>query len=219
MSRSVRRVIWGVLLGIPSLIVLAGLIITIKFGWNFVQQTALLGFQAVHPYRPANTKERVFKGNHNIWPTLPQPGTKIGTISIPAINLSVPIVQGTSWHDLSLGVGHYEGSMLPGQKGNVILSGHRDTVFTPLQHIKLGDLVVVHTPYGPFSYKVVRTTIVPKADTHIVVPSTHSQLTLTTCYPFVYIGFAPKRFIVWAIPVGSHNGNHTVKPNANLTTN
>ncbi len=214
MPKVLRRILFWFIMGVPSLILVGGVIVTLKYGWNFVRQTVLLGVQVLHPYKPANTTERVFAGNHNIWPTLPQPGTQIGTIAVPAINLSTPIVQGTSWHDLSLGAGHFEGSMLPGQPGNVVISGHRDTVFTPLQYVKIGDLVVIHTRYGSYTYRVTKIAIVPKTDTQIVVPTSYSQLTLTTCYPFVYIGFAPNRFIVWAVPVTSATSRPQLRSHA-----
>ena len=198
MVRWARKLLMIGLLGIPIVVVAAGVGVTVTFGWSFLQQTVLLADTALVPYKPAHIGYRKLPG---YWPTLPEPGTKLGTILIPAVHINAPVVQGTTWNILALGVGHYAGSPLPGQGGNVVFSGHRDTVFTNLQYVKVGDSVTFDSPYGPFVYRVTSIKIVPKTDPNIVVPSQNPELTLTSCYPFVYIGFAPDRFIVRATPV------------------
>ncbi|MCL5013426.1 MAG: class D sortase [Firmicutes bacterium] len=198
MRRWIRKLFIIGLIGIPSLIIALGVGVTAVFGWSFLQQTLLLADSVLVPYKPAHIGYRKLPG---FWPTLPEPGTKLGTIVIPAVNIKAPVVQGTTWDILKLGVGHYAGSPLPGQGGNVVFSGHRDTVFTNLKHVKVGDTVTFDSPYGPFVYRVTSIKIVPKTDPNIVVPSKSPELTLTSCYPFVYIGFAPDRFIVRATPV------------------
>lgn len=196
--RLFKKLLIGVLVGLPILLVVLGVAVTSIFGWNFLKQTVLLADNVLVPYKPTHIGYRKLPG---YWPTLPEPGVKLGTIVIPAVHINAPVVQGTTWDILALGVGHYAGSPLPGQPGNVVFSGHRDTVFTNLQYVKPGEQVIFQSPYGPFVYKVISIQIVPKNDPNIIVPTVQSQLTLTSCYPFVYIGFAPNRFIVRAIPV------------------
>jgi sortase A len=186
------------IVSIPVIVVAIGIAVTAVFGWSFLKQTVLLTDTALVPYKPTHIGYRKLPG---FWPTLPEPGTKLGTIVIPAVKIDAPVVQGTTWDILALGVGHYAGSPLPGQGGNAVFSGHRDTVFTNLQYVKVGDQVTFESPYGPFVYRVTSIKIVPKDDPNIVVPSANPELTLTSCYPFVYIGFAPDRFIVRAVPV------------------
>jgi sortase A len=129
---------------------------------------------------------------------LPNRGAYIGTISIPALKKTLPIYQGTENSQLEKGVGHFEGSVLPGQHDNSVLAGHRDGVFSHLGKLKLGDLLIVKTVNGNFTYKVSRFRIVDQNDRTVIVPTKGAVLTLSTCYPFFYIGSAPKRFIVSA---------------------
>jgi LPXTG-site transpeptidase (sortase) family protein len=89
------------------------------------------------------------------------------------------------------------GSMLPGQGGHVLLSGHRDTVFRKLEGLKIGDEITFSTPYGDFIYEATDFKIVEANDETVAVPTDHETLTLTTCYPFNFIGDAPQRYIVY----------------------
>ena len=125
-------------------------------------------------------------------------GEVIGVISIPKLSEIYPIVQGTDDKDLKLGVGHYVNSVMPGADDNSVLSGHRDSVFSKLGQLKKGDSVIVRTSAGSFTYLVKATRIVMANDKTVIVPTPTATLTLTTCYPFFYIGSAPKRFIVSA---------------------
>ena len=125
-------------------------------------------------------------------------GDYIGTISIPALKKTLPIYQGTETSQLEKGVGHFEGSVLPGVADNSVLAGHRDSVFSRLGKLKLGDLIIVDTAAGNFTYKVSRFRIVGENDRTVIVPTKTAVLTLSTCYPFFYFGNAPERYIVSA---------------------
>jgi len=129
----------------------------------------------------------------------PVEGDNIGSLTIPALNRKVPIIQGTGVEDLKKGVGHFAGSVLPGEEDNCVLSGHRDTVFRQLGKVKLGDKLIVETSAGTFTYEVNGTRIVHENDKTVIVPTDHAVLTLTTCYPFYAIGNAPDRYIVSAV--------------------
>ena len=129
----------------------------------------------------------------------PIEGDNIGSLTIPALNRKTPIIQGTGVEDLKKGVGHFAGSVLPGEQDNCVLSGHRDTVFRQLGKVKLGDKLIVKTSAGNFTYEVNGTRIVHENDKTVIVPTDHAVLTLTTCYPFYAIGNAPDRYIVSAI--------------------
>lgn len=134
----------------------------------------------------------------NLYPVYPLEGDYIGTLTIPALNLELPIFQGTGHKELKKGVGHFMQSMLPGEKDNSVLSGHRETVFRKLGDLVIGDLLIVETTAGIFTYEVSGTRIVDKNDRTVIVPTENAVLTLTTCYPFYYIGHAPDRYIVHA---------------------
>lgn len=125
-------------------------------------------------------------------------GDYIGKITIPNLKQTLPIYQGTETAQLKMGIGHYEKSVLPGVADNSVLSGHRDSVFSQLGKLKVGQFVTVETVAGKFTYKISGFRIVGANDRTVIVPTKTAVLTLTTCYPFHYIGNAPKRFIVSA---------------------
>jgi sortase A len=128
----------------------------------------------------------------------PKVGQIIGTLTIPRIKSSLPIIEGTGAKELKRGVGHYVGSVIPGVSDNSVLAGHRDSVFRKLGQVKIGDLITVKNDYGSFVYEVHKIRIVKANDRTVIVPTTDAILTLSTCYPFRYIGNAPNRYIVQA---------------------
>jgi sortase A len=132
------------------------------------------------------------------YPVYPVEGDNIGSLTIPAINRKLPIIQGTDEEELKKGVGHFTQSVLPGEEDNCVFSGHRDTVFRELGKLKIGDKLIVETSAGIFTYEVNGTRIVHKDDRTVIVPKDSAVLTLTTCYPFNFIGSAPDRYIVSA---------------------
>ena len=135
-------------------------------------------------------------------PPDPAEGSLVGRIDIPRLDLSAVVFEGTSDDTLARGVGHLKGSAGPGERGNLVLAGHRDTFFRELQGIRQGDEVDIKGPDGEFEYQVESTAIVEPDQTEVLKPSDDATLTLITCYPFRYIGNAPERFIVRATKVG-----------------
>ena len=133
----------------------------------------------------------------------PKEGDVIGTISIPILKEQLPIIEGTGDAELKRGVGHFIRSVLPGIQDNSVLAGHRDSVFSQLGKLSMGDLLVVRTAAGQFTYKVAKFRIVEADDRTVIVPTPSAILTLSTCYPFRYFGNAPERFIVTASLVES----------------
>lgn len=128
----------------------------------------------------------------------PQKGEVIGKMTIPRLNRQLPIIEGTGQAELRKGVGHYIGSVLPGIKNNSVLAGHRDSVFRGLGELEIGDTVTVETEAGTFTYRIQKQQIVEKDDLSVVQPDDEPILTLITCYPFNYVGNAPKRYILTA---------------------
>lgn len=122
----------------------------------------------------------------------------VGRIEVPRLRLSAIVVQGEDDATLSRAVGHLAGTALPWERGNAVLAGHRDTFFRPLQHIRVGDAIRMTTARGTFDYRVVATEVVDPDDLSVLAPTPVRALTLVTCYPFVYVGTAPQRFIVHA---------------------
>ncbi len=122
----------------------------------------------------------------------------IGRMEIPRLGLSAIVFEGTSRSTLRRAVGHIAETALPGQPGNVGISGHRDTFFRPLRNIKKDDIITLTTLSGEYRYRVVSTKIVPPSDVAVLDSGKDEVLTLVTCYPFYFLGNAPDRFIVRA---------------------
>jgi sortase A len=125
-------------------------------------------------------------------------GDVIGEMQVPRLGLSVMVVQGDSPASLRHAVGHMPKSALPGEWGNVTLAGHRDTYFRPMRDIHLGDEIRFNTREHNFEYVVESIEVVAPSDIRVLEVFTGHDLTLITCFPFYYVGPAPKRFVVRA---------------------
>ncbi|MBM7604322.1 sortase A [Metabacillus crassostreae] len=129
----------------------------------------------------------------------PPMGEAIGILQIPRLKADLPIVEGTDPDDLEKGVGHYKGSYYPEENGQIVLSGHRDTVFRNAGELEIGDSLEMVLPYGSFEYEIIDTKIVEADDLSIItLQNEKEELLLTTCYPFSYVGNAPQRYIIYA---------------------
>jgi sortase A len=122
----------------------------------------------------------------------------IGRLEIPRLLLSAVVAEGIDKTTLRRGVGHIPGTALPGHPGNVGLAGHRDTFFRPLKDLKINDEVEFSTVAGNFKYEVESLRVVDPDNVGVLAASGGNVLTLVTCYPFYYVGPAPKRWIVRA---------------------
>jgi len=133
----------------------------------------------------------------------PKVGDKLGTITLKTLKQSWAIYEGTTEAQLSKGVGHYVGSVLPGMDDKTVLSGHRTTVFNRLGELNKGDKIFIKTAAGVFTYKVRSFWIVPRTSKDVIRPSWTGVLTLTTCYPFDSLVRTNKAFVVTADLVSS----------------
>ena len=142
----------------------------------------------------------------------PAPGTAVGLISIPKINLSMVVVEGTDTAQLQQGPGHYPGTPLPGEAGNAAIAGHRTTYLHPfyyLDQLVPGDDITVTTLQGVFEYQMTSQQIVDPSDVSVVDDTTTPQLTLTTCNPRFS---ASQRLVVHAALVASSLTHPATKP-------
>ncbi len=125
-------------------------------------------------------------------------GSPLGRIEISSIGLAAMIMEGVDGRTLRHAVGHIPGTPLPGQQGNVALAGHRDTFFRGLRNVHKDDEITLTTLHGSYRYRVHSTQVVEPKDTEVLDATADDILTLVTCYPFYFVGPAPKRFIVRA---------------------
>jgi sortase A len=145
-------------------------------------------------------------GNHAPSPSdrpAPDAGSLIGRIEIPRLGLSAMVRHGDDAGTLTKAVGHLPRTSLPGQPGNVVLAGHRDTFYRKLRDIRKDDTITFTTLNGKFHYTVESMDVVDPDYTQALKSSPYPTLTLVTCYPFTYIGNAPRRFVVRAREVGT----------------
>jgi sortase A len=123
-------------------------------------------------------------------------GPLLGTLVISRANLKAPLYADSSELHLNRGVGLIEGTARPGTHGNVGVAGHRDGFFRALQDVRIGDVIEVRTPASEYSYRITNLSIVGADDARLLAPTSQSVVTLVTCYPFYFVGNAPKRFVV-----------------------
>ena len=122
----------------------------------------------------------------------------LAILRIPRIELEVPVLAGTDELSLNRCVGHIEGTPRPGFSGNVGIAGHRDGFFRGLKDVSAGDVLELESPERTDHYRIESITIVSPDRVDVLAPTEVPTLTLVTCYPFYYIGSAPKRYIVRA---------------------
>jgi sortase A len=122
----------------------------------------------------------------------------LGIIEIPRLDISSVVEEGVDDATLLQAVGHIPGTAMPGENGNAALAAHRDTYFSGLGEIAVGDLVTFRSPSALYRYRVESTKIVDADATDALPRTSDARLTLVTCYPFHYVGAAPQRFLVIA---------------------
>ncbi|HEX5109218.1 MAG TPA: class D sortase [Vicinamibacterales bacterium] len=136
-------------------------------------------------------------------------GAAIGALSIPRVHLSAIVLHGSDAQTLRRGPGHVENTALPGQPGNVVIAGHRDSFFSPLRNIKVGDDIFFDTPDGRFHYQVTSLKVINPHEVGVMAPTRENVLTLITCFPFWVLGPAPDRFVVRASVAGGLHSTPT----------
>ena len=148
----------------------------------------------------------------NVAPSLPRataeqhagtaPRTLIGRLAIPRLGISAMVKQGIDDRTLGLAVGHIPSTAMPGETGNVGLAAHRDNLFRSLKDVTRDDEITLATLDDTYTYRVLSFKIVKPEDVSVLSPSAGEKtLTLITCYPFYFVGHAPKRFVVRAVQV------------------
>jgi sortase A len=131
----------------------------------------------------------------------------IAVLRISKIQLEVPVLEGTDELSLNRGVGHVAGTGHPGENTNIAIAGHRDGFFRRLKDIAVGDTIEMDTVARTETFVVDRIVIVDPNDVSVLQPRPRESLTLITCYPFYFVGSAPKRFIVEASVPGTVSTN------------
>lgn len=184
-----------------------GVAVLFWFGYTLYQQnqtqsvTIAEAEQAIQTMRTDTDTETEENNQQIIDNFSPNMHEAIGILHVPKIDRSIGIVEGTDPDALDMGVGHMSSTVFPGQGEQIILSGHRDTVFRNFAELEIGDEFIVEMPYGEYTYEIRHTEIVSADDTSVVREMGEEVLVVSTCYPFSYLGSAPDRFVFYAYPV------------------
>jgi len=191
MSKRVERAFWLV-----TLVALAIYGLSIAETWLYQTYLNWEFAQTLKPLAPAlsgGILPRAALGRAKL-----SEGQPIGRLEIPVINLSAMVAEGVETRTLRRSIGHMPGTSLPGGQGNVVVAAHRDTFFRHLGKLQKGDVISIATLDGTFDYAVESVSIIDPDEKIVLRDIGRPTLTLITCYPFYFVGSAPKRFVVHA---------------------
>ena len=217
-ARLLRRIeiaLWVVGIG------LLGVAVASSFDrWNYQAQQERALFQSAPAPLPAREPERgpeAVAGRADSPPAPPRQTaavkaaasgrtpksdpTALGRIEIPRLGVRAMVKEGGDEKTLARAVGLIPGSARPGEEGNMVLAGHRDTFFRRLEHIETNDTIRLVLPSETYEYRVRSVRIVEPEETSVLASRGVEEVTLVTCYPFTFVGPAPDRFIVTAARV------------------
>lgn len=130
----------------------------------------------------------------------PAEGEVLGWLEVPRLGIETAVLAGTTEKTLLRAPGHIPGTALPGEAGNIGIAAHRDLHFRALRDVRAGDRIRLRSISGESNWTVVEARVVEPGDLSVLAQRPVSRLTLVTCYPFGWIGRAPKRFVVSAVP-------------------
>jgi len=122
----------------------------------------------------------------------------LAVLRIPGIDLEVAVLDGTDEFSLNRAVGRIAGTAHPGEAGNIGIAGHRDGYFRGLKDVSVGDVIELQTLTDTETYEITEITITIPSDVGVLDPTSEPSITLVTCYPFYFVGSAPKRYVVRA---------------------
>jgi sortase A len=125
-------------------------------------------------------------------------GSSLARLSIERLGGEWVVVEGADRKELLRGPGHMTNTALPGSRGNCVIAGHRDTQFRILRNVEIGEKISIEIEGHTYTYRVTDRRVVSPSDNRSLFPTTKATLTLVTCYPFYYVGPAPKRFVIRA---------------------
>lgn len=202
---------WKVFLGVTAdLLILVGVAGVLVWGWGLADGALYQYAQSAH-FEAAGSNFGIADN-----PAVPETSPRLtistwlapalsrrdplllGRLEIPSIHLDVMVREGVDEASLRKAAGHLPSSAFPGENGNVVLLGHRDTFFRPLRGITQGDPIRVKTPGGSFQYIVDSIQVVAPQHSLAFETVLAKSITLITCFPFDYVGPAPRRFVVRA---------------------
>ena len=205
----------GATLAAAGAMLLAVAVVPTVYG-RVMAHVAVAEFRAESPANGLWDSARIRAYERSLSQTMPAPEA---VLRVPRLGVEAPVFEGTSDLAMNRGLGHIAGTALPGQVGNVAVAGHRDGFFRPLKDVRVGDVIEVERAgegKATDRYIVQRTAIIAPTETSVLRSQAGvAELTLVTCYPFYFVGAAPKRFVVQAVRDSAVPHSSAIRPPMN----
>lgn len=171
-------------------------------GWWLDRQVEIPSLDLTTPAAASVTPTAVTPTAEAPPPEPPAPGAVVGRVRVPRLDIDTVVLEGIENRVLRRAAGRIPGTRLPWEPGTVGVAAHRDTFFRDLRDVERGDLVELVTEHGTWSYRVRDFQVVDPGDVHVLEDGERPSVVLVTCYPFDFIGPAPRRFVVFADAAG-----------------
>lgn len=188
---------------LEALLVVIGFASLTAYAWFTIEMRRLESENRTTVTRLLNDRVAPIGAPAPTTPPLAWDSALFGQLDIPRLHLSAAIRAGDDEDALDGAVGYLPDTPPPWKHGNTAFAAHRDRLFRALADIRIGDEILLSTAHGDFRYVVHSTFIANPSDVWILDEADGVDLTLITCYPFVYVGHAPQRFIVRAAKMDS----------------
>ncbi len=196
--RETRRHRWRLALA-ATLLVLGGW----QFGQGaFIRAKALLAQALLQA-----AWDRTLAGEAHVTPWPWADTWPVARLDVPSLDIDQLVLAGANGRTIAFGPGHVFGTAAPGEAGNSVIAGHRDTNLAFLAELQVGSDVRIQRPDGRWvTYRVQSALVLDKRDTWVLSGSPATELTLITCYPFnAWRAGGPQRYVVRAVATGSAN--------------
>jgi sortase A len=197
---------------IPTVLIVIGALLVLYVGSQYGE----MYFQQKH-MAEAWEQEQAIRGDASSDQAHAQKDDGLVRLVIPKIELTSFVVEGTNHKSLLLGPGHMTKTAEPGQPGNSVITGHRDTFFRHIYELEKGDQLFIERGGKRFVYKVTGKKVVEPTDMSVTRPTGDAQITLITCYPIYFIGPAPKRLVVFSKLENEQDGQLTASSDEGKT--
>lgn len=182
-------------IGIGLALMIIGLILLLKIPYFYIHsQSAGTKLIKTEKTKTPKIETTTYHPVSNI--SAPSSGALIGTIHIPSLSLTAPILEGTTTKVLDEGAGHLTTSIMPGEVGTSVIAAHNVTWFRHVDKLKTGNPIQIQTNYGKFLFHVTRTKIVKTGDP--IYNTTQPSIVLVACYPLNALHLTPYRYLVFA---------------------
>lgn len=197
-KKTIKATILNIIVALLSVIIILSAVYSV-FGAK-IEETVSLASKITIDIGQKEAVEPIKIDSENKITNYPEYGTKYANIEIPKIDVNLPVYYGDTLEVLKKGVGHSSGSYFPGEGGSIIYMGHNaKKIFRRFSELQIGNEITIKASYGTYKYKIYDMKLIKETDINeLPVQREKEILMIYTCYPFNNIGYASKRFVVYA---------------------